>query len=54
MRKQQLADLLVGPAEQGEDGVREGQLPGHALGLERGEAGLDVARVGPGHRVVHG
>ncbi len=48
-----LPHVLVRPTEQGQDGVREGQLLGHTLGLERGETGLHVARVRPRHRVVH-
>ena len=50
----ELANLPVRPAEQGQDGVREGQFLGHALRLQGGEPRLDVARVGPGDRVVLG
>ena len=39
----QLADLAVGPAEQGEDRVGEGELLVDALGVEGGEPGVDVA-----------
>ncbi len=48
----ELADLLVGPAEQRQDRVREGELPVDALGVERREAGVDVAGVRAGQRVV--
>ena len=44
----ELADLPVGPAEQGEDGVGERQLPVDALGVERRQPGVDVAGVRPG------
>ena len=48
----ELTDLPVRPSEQGENGVRERELLGDALRLERGEPRVDVARVGPGDRVV--
>ena len=49
-----LADLLVGPAEQGQDRVGEGELLVDPLGVERREAGVDVAGVRAGQRVVLG
>ena len=49
-----LADLLVGPAEQRQDRVREGELLVDPFGVERREAGVDVAGVGAGQRVVLG
>ena len=48
----ELADLAVGPAEQGEDRVGERQLLGDALRVEGREPGVDVARVRARQRVV--
>ena len=48
----ELPDLPVRPPEQGENGVRERQLLGDALRLERRQPRVDVARVRPGDGVV--
>ena len=48
----ELTDLSVRPSEQGEDGIRERELLGDALRLERSQSGVDVTGVRPRDRVV--
>ena len=50
----ELTHLSVRPSEQGKNGIGERELLGDALGVERGQARLDVAGVRSGDRVVLG